>query len=179
MTTLASRHARGFSILEVLITAGLLAIIGLVAANLVKPVAEAFRRYQLRQELTTDSTSCLYVMSKALGNATRSSIEIDSPGTGYPPNSRIYFRAPDCPTTPCTIQWETTAQNPNTVLFTVPGRTPRILARNVAGLTFDVDVRDLSRIKVTLDMELYYDSTRNSNRKYQMLIEQLMRVGSQ
>src|SRR5512138_137574 len=97
-----------------------MAIMMVAISKFIGPMTTVLQRFRVRHEMTSESRSCLNVMSRLLANAKKESLAVDVPpgATGsVPPNSWLSFDVTDAAGNTVNYQFYWSSSPMNTVLM--------------------------------------------------------------
>jgi Tfp pilus assembly protein PilW len=169
----------GFTLIEFLITVGLMGLVIFTVSKFTPFVLQYFHQSQAKTTLNDEARVTLDTIIRLLRNGLASSVVIDTPTAASPPNSRIAFRTTDGAAQ--VIEW--VAPKQVEVRRTPAGgaETTSVIGRNVTGLLFTMDYRDPSIIQVTLRLDVAYDQSSRKDRVFSVVLpsQQVRMVGVQ
>jgi Tfp pilus assembly protein PilV len=155
------RSIKGVTLVELMIAATLFTLLMLTVTKVFTSTMQYFRSTRVRQQLQADADRSMTTVLHDLQHAKASTVVICScgavscvngatctPPTGTPPNSRIEF-IPAGSTSLTAIYW-----NNAVVLKQTATNAPEPLADHVTGLLFTGDGQDLSRLWVSLRLDM-------------------------
>jgi len=144
----------GFSLLEVLLTTVILAIIGIaINQGLRQPIAH-FLQLRMMSQASTESQHCMATITHVLRNGKASSVIV---------NNAVPFSTIDFDLTNPLANGDThcfiSVQNGIVQMLTIPSGAIQKLASNVTSLSFGYDPNDMGLITVALRIDAPWDSS--------------------
>jgi len=151
---------RGFTVVEMTVTAAIIGILAIAIAKLFSPTMVFYQRTQARQKVTQEARICMETMEQVLSNGKSSSLNISTPVTTPTVQfSQASFESMDG--TSYVITWSTSPLNSVHLQHTLSSGVinDKILATNVTGINFGIDVNDPAIVNVTLQMTAALDNS--------------------
>jgi prepilin-type N-terminal cleavage/methylation domain-containing protein len=154
-------NKKGFTLLEILLTASIIGAIVLAITHLGFPLIKFFQQSRSRQQANTEARICLETMERVLSNGKASTLVISNSPTIPPMQSgRAQFQTMEGSS--YTITWSSGPANSVHLLRTPLGGTVAVdtmLATHVTELSFLWDMSDPAILTVTLQMTVPLDSS--------------------
>ncbi len=167
------RHRGGMSLVEILVTMAIITVIVAGGATLFTKNIIFFKRIQIRQQVMSQSRSCMERIEQMLRNGKASTLVIETP-TAPPaaPNSKVLF-ALQKPLASGTNEIEIYLEGSTVYVQELrPGADParQALASNVTGLTFSGDSTDPAIVSVSLHIDAPVDTSRNPPQRLTLIL---------
>lgn len=143
------RIRQGFTLVEMLFVIAIAATVLFVAVRYMKPTIQFIQKFSLRRQMTTEARQSMDTMINLLRSGVPGTIQTQAFGglTTAPPNSMITFRGRG--NRNYQIYWN----EPYRIYFVDGTAAPKLLAENVAQLTFSWDNTDPGVVTISLRME--------------------------
>lgn len=154
------RNSRAFTLMEMMMTVGIISVVFTVAAPLLTQANRHFILARTRIEIQQEARAIMYVITRNLRQARRGTVVIDRVNSSQPFYTRLTFtKISSVPGVSPTLVF----QQEGTTLYQVIGSGKRPISRNIKYLAFTFPRSDdmgIISISMTLEKNIYEGRTK-------------------